>query len=274
MIIDPEGVRFLQWCLNKLGLRWPGFRKVRRQVYKRLNRRMQELGLPGIAAYRDYLENHPAEWSTLDTLCWISISRFYRDPGVFRYLEQAVFPRLAETAQARGKTTLCCWCAACSAGEEPYTIAILWRQVFATQFPSLALQIVATDIDPRAIRRAERGCYPASSLKHLPAAWRQQALLASGEDFCVKAEFRRAVTFRVEDIRARMPEGPYDLILCRNLVFTYFDEMLQREMLPRLAGRLVPGGALIIGKLESLPEGAWEIEPWSRALGIYRRIAG
>jgi chemotaxis protein methyltransferase CheR len=84
VIRDPDGVQFLQWGLPRLHLRWPGFRKVRRQVYKRLNRRMLDLQLSGLDEYRVYLENHPTEWAILDTLCWISISRFYRDKGVFQ----------------------------------------------------------------------------------------------------------------------------------------------------------------------------------------------
>ena len=79
MIADAEGVQFLQWCLPRLRLRWLGFRKVRRQVYKRILRRLKELGFSGVDEYRSYLEGHPAEWAVLEALCWISISRFYRD---------------------------------------------------------------------------------------------------------------------------------------------------------------------------------------------------
>ena len=96
LITDPEGVQFLQWCLPRRHLSWPGFRKVRRQIYKRINRRLQELRLPTVDAYRDYLDNHPGEWAILDTLCLISISRFYRDRGIFQHLESAVLPQLAQ----------------------------------------------------------------------------------------------------------------------------------------------------------------------------------
>ncbi len=90
-ITDADGVQFLQWCLSRLRLRWPGFRKVRRQVYKRLHRRLQELGLSSVAEYRSYLEEHPTEWAALDALCWIPISRFYRDKGVFQYVERRLY---------------------------------------------------------------------------------------------------------------------------------------------------------------------------------------
>jgi chemotaxis protein methyltransferase CheR len=253
-------------------LRWPGFRKVRRQVYKRVARRFQELQLPSLDAYREYLDEHPAEWVRLDTFCWISISRFYRDRSIFQQLERDILPQLAELALRQGRNgELRCWSAGCSAGEEPYSVAIIWRQCLATRFPTLRLRIIATDSDSHAIERAERACYPASALKELPAAWRNQAFLTMGEKLCLKDEFRAAVTFAVQDIRRCAPEGQFHLILCRNLVFTYFDERLQQETLHMLTGKLAPGGALIIGKLEALPNEPWEFEPWSKPTGAYRK---
>jgi chemotaxis protein methyltransferase CheR len=133
------------------------------------------------------------------------------------------------------------------------------------------LRIVATDIDPLAIHRAERGCYRPSSVKDLPAQWSAQAFVTIADELCLKDEYRSSVTFMLQDIRERAPEGLFHLILCRNLVFTYFDEMLQRKTLQRLSGRLAPGGALIIGNLESLPDGPWGIQPWSTRLGMYQK---
>jgi chemotaxis protein methyltransferase CheR len=75
----------------------------------------------------------------------------------------------------------------------------------------------------------------------------------------------------LQDIRERAPEGLFHLVLCRNLVFTYFDEELQRKTMLRLSGTLAPGGILIIGSLESLPDGPWRIQPWSTRLGVYQK---
>ena len=172
MITDPEGIQFLQWCLPRLQLRWPGFRKVRRRVYKRIDRHLRELDLADLPSYRRHLEGHPAEWATLDSLCWIQISRFYRDRSVFQYLEREVMPPLARQLVAARAGEIRFWSAGCAGGEEPYTLALIWRHCLAQQFPSLRLRIIATDIDPQAIRRAERGCYKASSVKELPAEWR------------------------------------------------------------------------------------------------------
>lgn len=271
MITDPEGAQFLQWCLPRLHLSWSGFRKVRRQVYKRINRRLQELEISSIAAYRAYLENHPGEWRMLDTLCWISISRFYRDLSVFEHLEREILPELARLALSRGEDELRCWSAGCSGGEEPYTISIIWRQCLAALFPKPRLRITATDIDPQAIQRARRACYRSSSLKQLPSEWRSQAFVVSGEELCLKDAYRPAVSFMVQDIRESVPQPSFHLILCRNLVFTYFDETSRKEILHRLTKKLPPGGALVIGKLESLPEGNWGIDAWLGKMGSYRK---
>lgn len=271
MISDSEGVQFLQWCLPRLHLRWPGFRKVRRQVFKRINRRILELGLASLAAYRAYLEDHPGEWPALDSLCRIGLSRFYRDRSLFQHLEQEILPHIAKMLVARGEGEIQCWSVGCAGGEEPYTLAIIWRKRLAMQFPTLRLRIVATDIDPQAIRRAERGCYRASSLKELPNECLRDAFTTLADELCLKDEYRASVTFMVQDIRERSPEGPFHLILCRNLAFTYFDEALQTKTLQSLTDSLAPEGALVIGKLESLPDGPKEIQPWSPRLGVYRK---
>ncbi|MEW6544731.1 MAG: protein-glutamate O-methyltransferase CheR [Nitrospirota bacterium] len=268
---DAACVAFLQWALPRLHLRWPGFRKVRRQVCKRVARRLDDLGLPDVSAYPSYLETHPDEWPVLDELCWISISRFYRDRGVHTFLERAVLPELAQLAGASGERALRCWSAGCASGEEPYTLAILWRLALAPRFPDVTVQVLATDVDQRALDRAERGWYPASSLKELPASWLDQAFVRVAGGFSLRDELRKAVTFVRQDLRKEAPEGPFHLILCRNLAFTYFDLEVQRAVLDRILSRLAPGGALVIGSLESLPEVGEALEPWSARCGVFRK---
>ncbi len=144
---DPECTAFLPWALPRLRLRWPGYRKVRRQVCKRVTRRLASLGLADTLAYRAYLETHPDEWKQLDELCHIPISRFCRDRAVFEHLGRKVLPAPAGAAEEQGLGRIQVWSAGCGAGEEPFTLAILWRLALAQQFPDLKLQILATDID-------------------------------------------------------------------------------------------------------------------------------
>ncbi len=267
---DSECVAFLQWALPRLHLRWPGFRKVRALPRKRLNRRLAGLDLPDVAAYQHHLEAHPGEWAVLDGLCRIPISRFGRDRGVFEHLRRATLPALARLALNRRDPEVRCWSAGCASGEEPYTLRILWDLELAPRFSRLPLRIIATDIDDELLGRARRAYYPPSSLKDLPPEWVARAFLRSEGEYCLGQVYRQRVEFRQQDLRAQAPDGPFHLVLCRNLAFTYFDEAGQREALRRIASRLVPGGFLVIGKHEVLPGGVPDFVGCPGRLGIYR----
>ncbi|MBI4192887.1 MAG: methyltransferase domain-containing protein [Betaproteobacteria bacterium] len=264
-----ECAEFLQEALPELGLRWAGFRKVRGLVRKRLGKRFAELGLADFSAYRVYLELHPSEWHKLEEMCRIPISRFYRDRAVFASLERDVLPALAAEAIAQGRHELRCWSACCASGEEPYTLSILWHLRLASAFPGLKLRIVATDIDPAMLRRARPGCYRASSIKDLPEDLMRAAFERSGEQYCVRTAFR-TVDFVQQDIRESMPDGLFDLILCRNAVLTYFLLSEQQEVMKRVIARLEPGGALVIGLHETLPPSGAGLASWTGARAIYR----
>lgn len=270
---DEACVEFLQWALPQLRMRWPGFRKVRAQVCKRLQRRLRELGIAEVADYRRYLATHDEEWRILDALTRVTISRFYRDKRMFAFLAETVLPELAGRALARGSDALRIWSAGCGAGEEPYTLAIVWRLQLKTRFPDLKLHIVATDADADMCRRAQQACYAYSSLKNLPSVWREQVFTRKDGQFCLAPEYRQACDFRVQDVREALPSGMFDLVLCRNLVFTYFDEALQRQLLTRMDRVLQPGGALVLGIHEQLPQEAAGFETWSERLRIFRKPA-
>jgi chemotaxis protein methyltransferase CheR len=268
---DEECVRFLHWALPKLHLRWPGFRKVRRQVCKRIDRRLSDLGLADVGAYQDYLEFFPAEWETLDSFTRITISRFYRDRYVYDFLGKEILPDLARLALSRGDPELRCWSAGCASGEEPYSIGILWVLEASARFTDLPIQIKAIDADENLLSRAREACYSASSLKDVPEEWKRDVFELRGNEFSVKMRFRDGVEFSCQDIRREIPNGPFHLILCRNLAFTYFDEGLQNEVLSRILSVLVPGGVLVIGHREVLPSEGEGLLPQGADLGIYRQ---
>jgi chemotaxis protein methyltransferase CheR len=261
-----------------MGLRWPGFRKVRGQVAKRLRRRLSELGLGDLDAYRAHLEHEPEEWARLERLTHITISRFHRDRGTFAMLWAEVLPALAGAALQRGDEVVRAWSAGCASGEEAYTVAIGWRLSVAPSFPGLRLCVLATDVEDAMLARAGRACYGTGSLRELPEAWRRAAFTPSSRGFCLRDEFKAAVSVVRHDVRADpLPKARFDLVMCRNVAFTYFDGVGQRAVAARLAGVLREGGALVVGKHETLPEGVVgpeRLEPWSGAVGVYRRLRG
>jgi chemotaxis protein methyltransferase CheR len=257
--------------MPRLRLRWEGYRKVHRQVCKRLTRRMEELGLPAFSAYKAYLEGNPREWPVLDSLCGITISRFYRDRGVFDALRTRLLPSIAADVLRAGGKEVLCWSAGCATGEEPYTLQIIWRTgVVPATGQDIPLRIIATDVNEVLLERGRRGRYPGSSLRDLPGQLRE-AFVPCDDGYSVRELFRENVEFLRQDIRQQLPEGTFHLILCRNLVFTYFDEGLQRETLRRITEKLMPGGILVIGRREFLPNGVTGIKPVSGTTAIFQK---
>lgn len=245
-------MELLQWALPRLGLRWQGFRKVRRQVCRRVSRRIADLELREAGAYRAHLEKHDDEWEVLAGLCRITISRFWRDRAVFEALRDKVLPELGPTVSA--------WSVGCASGEEPYSL------VLAAAEARVAIHVLATDVDPVLLERARRAVYPESSLRDLPPDLRARAF----EDGCLRPEYLEPVDFLQGDVRDDAPGGPFDLVLCRNLVFTYFADDLQCEVCGLVARSLRAGGALVVGAHEALPERLRGFAPWPGVRSVYR----
>jgi chemotaxis protein methyltransferase CheR len=241
---DADCAELLAWASPRLELSASGFRRVRGQVRKRIARRMAELGLTDLAGYRRRLEADPAEWSVLDTLCRVTITRFFRDGAVFERLFAEWLPQ-----RARRRARFRILCAGCASGEEPYTLAIAWHGLLTDPPP---LEILAVDADPVLLARARAARYPVSAFRELPRPL-FAALDVSGGEVTIPDAFRAPITFIQSDVRAGLPAGPFDAVFCRNLAFTYFAPALQERFLTDLAGRVEEGGLLVIGRKESLP---------------------
>ena len=269
---DSDCTAFLQWALPRVDLRWPGFRKVRRQVCKRVRRRLGELGLQDFAAYRARLETDPAEWRVFDECCHITISRFFRDRGIFEALRRRVLPELSARA-SREQRGVDAWSAGCASGEEPYTLKILWDLEIASACPGVPLNILATDVDQDMLARARQGCFEPTSLHELPQPLIAQAFDPAGPLYCVKPPHRQGIEFLDQDLRERTPARLFDLILCRYVAFTYFAEPLQRTVLASMLERLRPQGYFVIGTHEQLPGGVAGLTAVAGAPQIFQKTA-
>ena len=250
---DHELVVFLQWCLPKIQLRWPGFRKVRNTIRKRLNRRIRELSLVDLNAYREKLNSDPSEWKVLKAMCRITISRFYRDPHVFDKLEKHLIPDRIENAVINRRDKISVLSVGSASGEEPYSISLIWNFLAGPEFPGMNIEIFAFDVDEVVVGSARIGCYSESTLKHLPDILVNKGFRKANDCYCLHREIKNAVQFNVQDLEIFETDRKFDIIFCRNLAFTYFDTSTQNVVLSTLTNALRPGGYLIIGAHESLP---------------------
>ena len=225
----------------------------RELVYGRLTRRLRALELRSFAEYRERLKSDPQELAELCNAITTNLTSFFREPHHFQYLRDRVLAPLA--ADPHGTRRLRIWSAACSSGEEPYSIAMTVLDAIA-DLPRWDVRILATDLDSDVLARARAGVYPLDRLRglgpgelarffderrdHGAAAWR------------VKPQVAALVTFKQLNLIHALPmKGPLDVIFCRNTVI-YFDKDTQRDLFARMAVLQRPGDLLFLGHSESL----------------------
>lgn len=174
---------------------------------------------------------------------------FFRDVHPFQALRERIVPEIAERNAASRSLRL--WCAACSTGQEPYSIAMLLRAHFP-QLDGWKIRILATDISASVLRRAAEGRYNQTEINRgLPAAMMVRFFEQRTKYWEIAPEIRRMVVFQPRNLIEPWPEeSPFDLIFARN-VMIYFDVAARATLLGRLALRLAPEGWLLMGAGES-----------------------
>lgn len=265
-------VEFLTWALPKLSMRYKGFRKVKRQVCRKIDQRMRTLDLSGLDEYKEYLISNDNEWHTLDQFCRIHISRFFRDRHVFKTIMSSIFQELGQIVKEEKGKILSVWSLGCASGEEAYTFKIIWDALLQDKFPGLSIKILGTDIDEHMLVRARNGKYKKSSLKELPDNLIEYGFEISGENHLLKDNVKENIEFLNQDVREEMPQIFFNIIACRNLVFTYYDLNLQKELVQRIIKKLLPGGILILGKNESLPGDYPELVQNNQCKLVYHKV--
>jgi chemotaxis protein methyltransferase CheR len=172
----------------------------------------------------------------------INVSEFYRNRKRWEVLEKKILPKLLNR-----NSRLKIWSAACSTGEEPYTIAM----ILSNFLPFSQIRIVATDIDENAIARAKTGIYPERSLNEVPPEMKEKYFTCSQDVYYISDCIKNTVTFKKHNLLQDPFGGPYDLIVCRN-VLIYFTEEAKNELYKKFSAALNPGGILFVGSTEQI----------------------
>ena len=220
-------------------------------VYSRLAKRLRTLGLSNFAEYIALVESPQGkdERQAMTAALTTNVTRFYREPHHFDHLRDVVMPKLAATARAGGRVRL--WSAACSNGQEPYSMALTVLEKLP-EANDLDVRILATDIDPNMVAEGRLGIYSDDLLAPVPASGRRHFSPVNGRPGYSQASeaLRRMVVFNELNLIGKWPmKGMFDVIFCRNVVI-YFDDATQEMIWSRFAPILNPGGALYIGHSE------------------------
>jgi len=227
----------------------------RELVSARLGKRLRATNAPSLGAYCELLQSPQAEEELGNLIDAISTNHtfFFREQAHFDFLRDTIVPEMAARARAERWARFYAWSAACSSGEEPYSMAM----TLAGALPVWPWHIEATDISRRILARAHAAIYPEESVSRLPPATGkahfQRGFGPQHGFYRVKPALRERVAFHHLNLLEGEPpfRDPFQVIFCRN-VMIYFDRATQEELVTRLARRLVPGGYLLVGHSESL----------------------
>ena len=237
---------------------------------RRVQRRIQVLGLSGLQEYIERLKDDKTEVVLLFHDLLIGVTSFFRDAETFERLRRLVVPRLF--AGKGPSDTVRVWVAGCATGEEAYSLAMLLCEHQDTLDDSAPrLQVFATDIDEPAIAIARLGRYPGTLLEGL-APERRSRFFSEGADgtFMVSKAIREVCTFSAHSLVRDPPFSRIDLVSCRNLLI-YLDSDLQGVVIPAFHYSLVPGGVLLLGSSETISRHEALFAPIDKQARIFER---
>ncbi len=199
--------------------------------------------------YRTFLElydaiekNHELKTEFLDRIT-INVSEFFRNYKRWEILEKKILPKLS-----KDKAKISAWSAACSTGEEPYTLAI----ILSNFLPLHSISILATDIDPNVIEKAKAGIYHENSLKEVPVHIKEKYFTqVSATEYKIDEKLKQPIRFKIEDLFQANYRNEFDLIVCRN-VLIYFTEEAKQQLYYKFNDALQKDGILFVGSTEQI----------------------
>jgi chemotaxis protein methyltransferase CheR len=223
-------------------------------VYSRVSRRVRENGMDSFHAYLNYVQSPSgrAEMEKLVCALTTNVTSFFRERPHFVHMEQTVMPALAAKLRSGGRGRI--WSAACSTGQEPWSIAMSVLSAFPGA-ASYDMRILATDINSNVVAQAAVGTYVASETDGISNAQKNQFMQADDQgNLTFVGDIRTLPVFKVLNLNADWPmRGQFAVIFCRNVVI-YFDEPTRERLWGRLADKLEKGGFLYVGHSEKVAD--------------------
>lgn len=241
-----------QFVYDQVGIKLPP--QKRDMVYSRLVRRLRKLSLDSFSEYCALIGSPQgeSEIGNLINAITTNTTSFFREGHHFEHLAKDVLAPLLRSHPPEKRLRL--WSAACSAGMETYSMAMVLHKVFGAQLHQWDAKILATDIDTGILDIARKGNYADEQFGKIPDVFRK-AYVDRDEDndsIQMKDSVRRLISFKKLNLLHDWPmQGLFDVIFCRNVVI-YFDKPTQKKLFAKIAAKLKPGGILYIGHSENL----------------------
>jgi chemotaxis protein methyltransferase CheR len=246
-----------QFILQRTGIVLPA--EKRYLVETRLDPLARQMQLPSLSALVAKLRLREVliEKSVIDAMT-TNETLFFRDRQPFELIRGRILPALAKARRGQGRIRI--WCAACSTGQEPYSLSMIAEEM-KPQLAGVAVEIVATDISEKVLEQARAGVFSQFEVQRgLPVRQLLKYFTQDGNRWRITPELGKRIAFR--------HLGQFDLILCRN-VMIYFAEATKRDILKRLGEQLAPDGSLMLGGAETVLGLSTELAPHQTDRSVY-----
>jgi two-component system CheB/CheR fusion protein len=270
-LIQREGLQQLfQLLVKQTGANFSDYKLS--TVLRRIDRRMKLRQCGSLADYVKFMQANPAEVELLFRELLIGVTNFFRDPKVWEYLISTALPQLI--AEHPEGAAFKAWVAACSTGEEAYSLAIAFNEVLERLRPSgrYTLQIFATDLDDDAVDKARQGVFGADIEADVaPELLQRYFMPAEKGGYRIRKDVRNMIIFARQNVISDPPFTKLDILCCRNLLI-YFTAKLQEQLIPLFHYALRTGGLLMLGSADTPGHFSELFTPMAGAGRIYRRL--
>ncbi|MGV6814759.1 MAG: CheR family methyltransferase [Phycisphaerales bacterium] len=250
---DDQFKRMAKIIYDRSGIHFPDSKKY--IIESRLSLRVADLDMEDFDQYIGYLTMGPyqtEEFQEMFNRITINETSFFRNDAQLKVFETQILPHLLEVRASTKKLRI--WSAACSTGEEPFTIAMLLHRTLGVRLSDWRIEILGTDISEKALKVAQSGKYNSYAVRTTPSLMKDRYFKEDGRDFILDDTIRSMVNFEkhnLKDTMAARRHGKWDVIFCRN-VLIYFDDEMKAGVLNMFNNQLAPDGTLFIGHSERI----------------------
>lgn len=267
--------RFSAYIQSELGIKMGPNKQV--MLQSRLMKRLRSLGIGTYEEYYDYLfsdEGHQNEIPYFVHQVTTNKTDFFREPAHFSYLKEHALPLLMLENRYNRQKPLQVWSAACSTGEEVYTLAMILSEYDQLR-EALEYHVIGSDISPEVLKKAAEGIYEEAKIQPIPEVMKKKYLMRSRDKtkklVRIVPELRAKTSFKWFNLRAESDrmKRKVDVIFCRNVII-YFERSTQEQVIGRLCNHLFSGGYLFMGHSETL--GGFRLPLRQVATTVYRKI--
>ncbi len=222
-------------------------------LIRRVDSRIRETRSMNCRNYLSYLKKNPSEYERFLEALTINVTDFFRDKSVFNTLKRNILPDIIQNIKDKKRKAMRIWSIGCSRGQEPYSIAILLKEISEKNKNHVQIFIHATDMNKTALTKARSAYYNEEEVKSVPPQYLKKYFEKVYDAYRVRKELRELVRFKRHDLIKGNSLGKFHLILCRNL-FIFFEPQLQEKILKKIHTSLKRNSILVLGKAETLKD--------------------